>query len=229
MHGYGSWTIKKSECRRIDAFELWYWRRLLRVPWTAGRSDQLVLKEINAEYSLEGLMLKLKLQYFGTWWEELTHPPMLGKIEGRRRRRWRRRRWLDSFIDSMDMSLSKFQEMMMDREAWRAAVHRVVKSQTRLSNWTVAKSLEVDPLFLWLSLRVWEPDSRTGVSPAGPRWGLPPWSLVLGWGWSRVYSLAQCLRLRDVGSGEHKDCRGGGWSSELRWVKRQNAEPTVCQ
>ena len=152
MYRCESWIIKKAECWRTDAFELWCWRRLLRVPWTARRSNQSILKEISPEYSLEGQMLKLKPLYFGhlMWRADLLEKTLvLGKIEGGRRRGQQRMRWLDGITDSMYMSLSKFQELVMDREAWHVAVHRVTKNQIQLSDWT-----ELTEVYLYLYLLI---------------------------------------------------------------------------
>ena len=139
MYGCESWTVKKAECRRIDAFELWCWRRLSRVPWSARRSNQSILKEISPGISLEGMMLKLKLQYFGHFIQRvdsLEKTLMLGGIRGRRRRGWQRKRWLDGITDSMDVSLSELRHLVMHRQAWHAVIHGVAKSRTRLSDWS---------------------------------------------------------------------------------------------
>ena len=155
MYGCERWSIKKAECWRIDAFELWCWRRLLRVPWTARRSNRSILKEVSTDYSLEGLMLKLKLQYFGQWCEELTHwkwPWCWERLRAGGKGDDKRMRWLEDITDSMDLSLSRLQELVIDREAWSAAVHGVAKHWTWLSDWTELKWTELTGWTLYVCM-----------------------------------------------------------------------------
>ena len=173
VYGCERWTIKKAGCRRTDDFELWCCRRLLRVPWTIKRSNQSILKEISPEYSLEGLMLKLKLWYFGHLMQRtdsLEKTLMLGKFEGQRRRGQQRMRWLDGIIDSMDMSLSKLQGLVMDRKAWRASVHGVTKSWTRLSNWTELNTEHQNPFKKHLQRGCHVPSCTLGAKEMEREW-----------------------------------------------------------
>ena len=209
MNGCESWTVKKAEHRRIDVFELWCWRRLLRVPWTARRSNQSILKEISPACSLEGMVLKMKLQYFGhlIWRvDSLEKTLMLGGIGGRRKRGQPRMRWLDGFTDSMDVSLSELQEMVMDREAWRAGIHGVAKSRTWLSNWTELNQMVKNPPTIW-DTWVWSLGWEDPLEE-----GMATHSSILAWriSWTEKSGGLQPIGLQRV---RHD------WATELNWTE----------
>ena len=217
MYGCESWTVKKAERQRINAFELWCWRRLLRVPWTSRRSNQSILKEISPGCSLEGLMLKLKFQYFGhlIWRaDSFEKNLMLGKIEGRRRRGWQRMRWLDGITYSMGMGLVRLHQLVMDREAWRSVVHGVTKSRTQQSDWTELN-------WCWERLKAGEEgdDRGWGASMASPtRWKWV-WASSGSWWWT-----GKCGMLQSMGSQRVRH----NWATELTdWWSIQHQDWTL--